>query len=268
MTRMMKIKIIVGSVMMLMGVLSFFLWENFWSEEHQNNQENTTGIVLKETETVEQLQREPAQEVPEEKIPEALPLPASFLISDVPFTVQAPLAQWNDPIFQDACEEASIIMAEAWVNGEMLTGEGVTNEVKKLVKFEKEQFGQAVDTSITDTAWMLDQYYGVTGEVHTDISITDIQQALVQHRIVIVPTDGRKLKNPNFKQPGPTRHMVVIIGYNQQTKELITNDPGTRKGEGYRYPEMVLYDAILDYATGDHIPVTSTAKVMLTVGKN
>ncbi len=252
---------------MLMGILSFFLWENFQPKEHRNNQENTVGIVLKET--VEQPRREPTQDVLEEKIPEAAPLlPVSFLIPDVPFTVQAPLAQWNDPMFQDACEEASIIMAEAWVNGEVLTGEGVTNEVKKLVKFEKEQFGQAVDTSITDTAWMLDQYYGVTGEVHTDISITDIQRALVQHHIVIVPTDGRKLKNPNFKQPGPTRHMVVIIGYDQQTKELITNDPGTRKGEGYRYPETVLYDAILDYVTGDHVPVTSTAKVMLTVGKS
>jgi hypothetical protein len=115
---------------------------------------------------------------------------------------------------------------------------------------------------------MLDQYYGVMGEIQTDISIADIQEALANHRIVIVPTDGRKLKNPNFKQPGPTHHMVVIIGYDQQTKELITNDPGTRKGEGYRYPEMVLYSAILDYATGNHVPVTSTAKVMLTVGKS
>lgn len=196
------------------------------------------------------------------------PLPQMVLIPGVPFTVQAPLAQWSDPMFQDACEEASIIMAEAWVNGVTLTKDGVTEEIQILEKFEKKQFGQAIDTSIADTAWLSDQYYGVMGEVHTGITVTDMKRALAMNKIVIVPTDGRKLKNPNFKQPGPTRHMLVIVGYDSVTKEFIVNDPGTRLGKSYRYPEAVLYDAILDYPTGDHLPVTSTDKVMLMVSRD
>ncbi len=36
----------------------------------------------------------------------------------VPFIVQAPRAQWIDPRFQDACEEASLCpLAHAWLNG-------------------------------------------------------------------------------------------------------------------------------------------------------
>ena len=96
----------------------------------------------------------------------------------------------------------------------------------------------------------------------------DIKKALSENRLVIVPTDGQKLKNPNFTQPGPPRHMLVIVGYDDTTREFITNDPGTRKGEGYRYSQDVLYEAILDYPTGKHLPVTSSDKVMLTVGED
>nr|MBP7060471.1 C39 family peptidase [Candidatus Moranbacteria bacterium] len=130
------------------------------------------------------------------------------------------------------------------------------------------KFGQAVDTSIIDTGVLLKSYFGITSAVvHTSVTIEDIKRALADHQIVIVPTDGRKLQNPHFKQPGPPRHMLVIIGYNDETREFTVNDPGTRKGQGYRYPQTVLFDALLDYATGKHIPVASADKVMLTVSR-
>lgn len=192
--------------------------------------------------------------------------PKQYLISDVPFMVQAPFAEWSDPIFQDACEEASIIMARAWVEGALLTKEQAKKDIVALAKYQKKIFGHSVDTSIEDTRNLLEDSLGVTNsEVHRGVTIIDIEEALASNRIVIVPTDGRKLKNPNFKQPGPTRHMLVIVGYDTETKEFIVNDPGTRKGEGYRYAEVVLYDAMLDYPTGKHAEAKSTDKVMLTV---
>lgn len=212
----------------------------------------------------------------EEPIAEApvLPLMAPFVppkqyrISDVPFTVQAPFAEWSNPIFQDACEEASILMAQAWVEGVLLTKEQAKKDIEILAKYEKKQFGHAVDTSIEDTESLLRDVLGVkNSKVQRGVTITDIQEALASEQLVIVPTDGRKLKNPNFKQPGPTRHMLVIVGYDTETKEFIVNDPGTRKGEGYRYDQSVLHDAILDYPTGKHAEAKSTDKVMLVVGK-
>ncbi len=192
----------------------------------------------------------------------------SSLIKDVPFTVQAPFAEWSNPLFEDACEEASVTMAAYWISGKPLSREVAKKEILALAEWQRKKFGQAVDTSAQDTLLLLSDYYGVTsGKVVTKVTTADMTGALRAGKLVIVPADGRKLKNPNFKQPGPTHHMVVVVGYDSATKEFITNDPGTRAGERFRYPAERLYQAILDYATGDHVAVTSTDKVMLVITK-
>jgi hypothetical protein len=205
-------------------------------------------------------------EVISEPLPIVQELPTRHLISGVPFTVQAPFAEWYDPIFQDACEEASIIMAEAWVERTVLTRAIAKERITKLASHQKKQYGHSVDTGIDDTAKLLREVLGVdTSSVKRGIEIRDIQDVVSEDQIVIVPTDGRKLGNPNFKAPGPPRHMLVIVGYDRETHEFIVNDPGTRRGEGFRYPETVLYGAILDYPTGKHATATSKDKVMLMV---
>ena len=263
MTKMMKVTI--KAIFLLGAVISGGL---FWWWQENRFRPTEPVPAMEKTEPVVTEEREPAVVMKEELPLQPKPLPSSWLIPDVPFTVQAPFAEWNDPIFQDACEEASMVMAEAWVTGTVLTKESAKKNIQALAVFQKKKFGHSMDTSIQDTASLLDEYLHVFGMVRTGIEKDDIKRALSENRLVIVPTDGRKLKNPNFKQPGPPRHMLVIIGYDTATQEFITNDPGTRKGEGYRYPEDVLYGAILDYPTGKHAPVTSTDKVMLTVGED
>ncbi len=239
----------------------------FWLWQSNRFVPQEPTVVSEKQEPVVVESREPILKK-EELLPEPKPLPVSWLISPVPFTVQAPFGEWGDPVFQDACEEASMIMAEAWATGETLTKESAKAKIQALATFQKKKFGHAVDTSIQDTAWLLNEYFHVFGTVRTSIEKEDIKKALSENRLVIVPTDGQKLKNPNFTQPGPPRHMLVIVGYDDTTREFITNDPGTRKGEGYRYSQDVLYEAILDYPTGKHLPVTSSDKVMLTVGED
>lgn len=193
-------------------------------------------------------------------------LPEQYRIPAVPFTVQAPFAEWSDPVFQDACEEASIIMAAAWVSGKTLTKEQAKKDIEALAQYQKKSFGHSVDTSVRDTEKLLQDFLKVsTTEVKRGVTVQDIEEALAADKIVLAPTDGRKLKNPNFTQPGPPRHMVVVVGYDDAAEEFIVNDPGTRKGEGYRYDQAVLYEAILDYPTGKHAEAKSTDKVMLTV---
>ena len=256
----MKRSLVWGSVAMLV-----LFWAFLWRRQKEvppapvsNSEEQIQAVVVP-------ISPKPVIPLPVQIRPVAT-LPDSFLIPNVPFTLQAPNAEWGNPTFQDACEEAAIIMAEAWVNKKTLSKESVKKEIEALVVFEKKKFGQAVDTSLADTSWLLRNYFSLTtSEVKTGITIDDIREAVAASRIVIVPTDGQKLKNPNFKQPGPARHMVLITGYDTKTKEFIANDPGTRKGKDYRYPEAVLFEAILDYATGNHVPVISRDKVMLTV---
>lgn len=262
---MMKSNIVIGLIGAGLGLAAWGAWNSYFREASEE-QKSTLATVSEVTSVI--VTAPPTMTLEEAETKKEVIVPPAFLIPAVPFTVQAPLGQWQDPIYQDACEEASLAMARAWVQGKKLTKEGSTEEIKKLTLFERKKFGQAVDTSIEDTAWLLENYHGIrTGSVERGITIDDIKRALASEKIVIVPTDGRKLKNPNFKQPGPTRHMLVITGYESEKKIFIVNDPGTRKGEGYQYGEAVLYDAIIDYETGNHVPLTSTDKVMLVIGK-
>lgn len=210
-------------------------------------------------------EQEPAQAGPE---PAEMEVPESSLIAGVPFTVQAPFGEWDDPISQNGCEEASLVMAEHWLSGKTLTKEIVKREIAALASYEKKRLGHSIDTSAEDTLKLFQDYYDIAaGEVRTDIGLADIGEALAAGSIVIVPADGRKLQNPYFTQPGPTTHMLVIFGYDAKTREFIVNDPGTRHGAGYRYDEDILYGAILDYPTGDHLPIRSVRKSMIVIGK-
>lgn len=187
----------------------------------------------------------------------------------VPFTSQAPIGEWSDTHFQNGCEEASLLMVERWYTGKSLTKEEAKEEILRIEKFEEKRFGTFIDTSIEDTQKILEEYYGIkSSRIARDTAIEDIVKAVEENNLVVLPADGRKLKNPNFRQPGPPRHMLVVIGYDAVTKEFITNDPGTRNGMNYRYNENILYNAILDYPTGDHAPVKSESKVMLVVSQS
>ncbi|MBP9698268.1 MAG: hypothetical protein KBD65_03695, partial [Candidatus Moranbacteria bacterium] len=164
----------------------------FWLWQSNRFVPQEPTVVSEKQEPVVVESREPILKK-EELLPEPKPLPVSWLISPVPFTVQAPFGEWGDPVFQDACEEASMIMAEAWATGETLTKESAKAKIQALATFQKKKFGHAVDTSIQDTAWLLNEYFHVFGTVRTSIEKEDIKKALSENRLVIVPTDGQKL---------------------------------------------------------------------------
>jgi hypothetical protein len=103
--------------------------------------------------------------------------------------------------------------------------------------------------------------------VSKEVNVRSIVTELRAGNIVLVPANGQKLNNPHYKTPGPERHMLVVRGYNPATDEFITNDPGTKMGEGYRYPSEVLLDAAIDYPTGNHEPIVEAKKAMIIVSK-
>jgi hypothetical protein len=186
----------------------------------------------------------------------------TLIQQDVFFTVQAPSNNWSVKLFQDACEEVSMLMAFEWSHGnKTLSVEDVMWKISLMAKYEEVTFKSSVDLSIADTALMLRDYWNVSNvSLIRDASKEAIIDVLYDNAIVIVPTNGKALHNPFFTAGGPDEHMLVIIGYDPQTKEFITNDPGTSRGEKYRYQEDVLYDAIRDYPTGDHKSIEGVQK--------
>ncbi len=132
---------------------------------------------------------------------------------------------------------------------------------------EHERFDGAIDTSAADTAQFFTEYYGHTAEVRKDVTMIDLYRILSNGSIIIAPTNGKMLGNPHFTNGGPDRHMLVIVGYNKDNREFITNDPGTRVGRGYKYKDTMLYNAIRDYETGVKKEIVGTSKNIIVVKK-
>lgn len=175
----------------------------------------------------------------------------------IPFTSQAPLFEWNDPRQQDACEEASVLMSISWIyNIPVYSQEMWRDRIVALAEFQQDNYGENRDTSLEDTSsWIFEDYfeYNNTKIINIDSPLKIIEE-LEKGNILLIPTNGQELKNPNFSGEGPERHMVLVKGYDYENEEFITNDPGTRNGKDYRYNKDLLFKAIRIYKTGYHIP--------------
>ncbi|OGE87596.1 MAG: hypothetical protein A3J07_02665 [Candidatus Doudnabacteria bacterium RIFCSPLOWO2_02_FULL_49_13] len=210
----------------------------------------------------------PASQSPSTPAGQASALPGYVLLT-VPFTAQAPTANWSDPRQQDGCEEASLIMAYAWTQGKTsISASEAEKTIIAMSEFEKETYGNYLDLGAADTAKLMTDYYHYDNHtVKSGITIEDIKKELAAGKLVITPANGQKLNNPNFTGAGPLTHMLVVIGYDEAKKQVITNDPGTRNGKGYRYSYNIFFNALVDYKTGYHEDQTGRPKAMIVVEK-
>ncbi len=200
--------------------------------------------------------------------PTPIPLDISVFNNDVPFTVQAPLGEWGDPKQQDACEEAAILMGVKWARNETIDSpQQAKDEIIKIADYQIEKYGDSRDTSSLDSVERIAKGYFNFQKVDFKENITamDIIRELQNGNLVITPMNGQAMNNPHFTAPGPERHMVLIIGYDLNSKEFITNDAGIAPGKDYRYPIDVFYNAIRDYQTGYHIPIEGELKNMIVI---
>ncbi len=191
----------------------------------------------------------------------------SIVLYEVPFTSQAPFGEWYDPKQQDGCEEASALMAVKWARGENLDRNIAKDEIISISDYQALYYQEYRDTSAADTKErIINKYFEYEdAEIKNNILISDIINELDSGNIIITPMNGRALGNPYFTPPGPDRHMLVIIGYDREKREFITNDPGTKRGENYHYNMEVLYNAIRDYPTGFHEEIIEVKKNMIVV---
>ena len=95
----------------------------------------------------------------------------------------------------------------------------------------------------------------------SDKAIGQIKRAVADGKLVIVPTAGRKLGNPNFTAPGPLYHMLVITGYTNDG-QFIVNDPGIWQGAGWQYSTGTVMNAIGDWNGGDPAHGTTTVLIV------
>jgi hypothetical protein len=191
------------------------------------------------------------------------------LIENVPFTSQAPYGDWDDSRQQNGCEEASVLMAIRWARGETLSKDQALSSITGISDWLTKKYGESRDTSAEDTInWIIKDYFKYDKvKLVRQMTVTDIIKELNNGHLIITPMNGQIMNNPNFRAPGPPRHMIVIRGYDPEKQEFITNDPGTRNGELYRYDAKLLYNAIRDYPTGYHEIINEIEKDMIVIWK-
>lgn len=176
-------------------------------------------------------------------------LPAQVNI-DMPFYTQAPYSNWDYP-WQEACEEASVLLVANEYKDMNLDREAYNAELLRLVDWEIEVFGAYEHTTVAQTVEMIETQYGLETVVHEDPSFEDFQKILASGHLIIAPFAGKLLYNPNFQNGGPIYHMVVVKGYDADKMQIVTHDVGTRNGADYVYSWETIQNALHDYHDTD-----------------
>ena len=197
--------------------------------------------------------------VPDVQQIEEITLPSQAYIK-VPFTSQAPDGNWDNP-YQEACEEAAVIMVDYFLRESDLSTDQANREIVQLTTWE-EAHGYKYDVSLEELAAIVEEYYNYETRISDDVSTESIMHEIAKGNPVIIPAAGRDLGNPYFSGQGPWYHMLVVTGYNW--RHFITNDPGTKHGYEYKYKHRVLLDAIHDW-TGEKKDIRNGAKRMLII---
>lgn len=251
------------AVLLAAGFLSRVRIRDAWENFRKPDVPSATFVDPKTGESFP-LAEPNGQPVPDSVKPAPVPerqLPSELNIA-VPFTTQAPHANW-DADHEDFCEEAAVLMAgRSFAKQTIASRDDAETALQDLKMRELELFGYFKDTTAAETAQLLEDQYPVQTELLRDPTIEQLKRALADGQLVLVPSAGRQLKNPNFKRPGPLYHMLVLKGYTEDG-QFITNDPGTRKGADYVYPFERVMTAMHDWNGGD---VETGAKVVIAVG--
>lgn len=177
--------------------------------------------------------------------------PPSEINLNVPFFPQAPDADWSMP-WQEACEEAAVLLAYYYVTGQSPTKEEFKADIQKLVDWEIENYGQYEHTDVEQTIgmllanWSLDIGHWTLLE---NPSVEDLKAELAQGNPIVAPFAGRQLGNPFYSGEGPLYHMMVIKGYDEEN--FITNDVGTKRGENFIYPYETIMSAMHEWDDED-----------------
>ncbi|PIZ57244.1 hypothetical protein COY23_01725 [bacterium (Candidatus Torokbacteria) CG_4_10_14_0_2_um_filter_35_8] len=180
----------------------------------------------------------------EETPPKEQPLKKTVFLP-APYTCQAPFAQW-DYLHENACEEAALLIVHYYLSGKKFKDNFIPRdladkEIKEMVASQMKIFGRHKDLYEKDFVKFIKKYYGYKNiKVIHNTQTINIKKELSKGNPVIIPARAKLLQNPYYHHPG--YHMLVAIGYDKSGK-IITNDPGTKRGQNYKYDPKILKKA-------------------------
>ncbi|OGH58862.1 MAG: hypothetical protein A2725_03890 [Candidatus Magasanikbacteria bacterium RIFCSPHIGHO2_01_FULL_33_34] len=176
----------------------------------------------------------------------SISLPVFSKSLSVPFTIQAPEQNWSQP-WQDACEETTIAMVDFFYAKNTFTTESAKTEILKIINIKNKFIGESLDENAKTILTLINNFLPWEAHIKANPTLEELKYEIDNDRPIILPVHGRYLYNPFFKNGGPDYHTLVISGYDDSTKEFITQEPGTRYGLDFRYSYDTIMNAIHDF---------------------
>ena len=239
-SRVRKILLIFGGMLAIAGI--FFLVFRLQAKIKQKKLPAVAATPIEETAVFRSSNAAGVATVKTAETPPAPVLPAKYLL-DVQFQPQAPYGNWSET-YENACEEAAIIIVLHYYNQQPLTKELMKNEIDAAVAWQITNWGTHADLNADQMLTLAQNYFKLSGQVVRNYQLEDLKKYISSGLPIIAPTAGRRLGNPNFRGAGPEYHNIVIIGFDDDQGIFITNDPGTRNGKSYIYKYQTVLSAI------------------------
>jgi len=143
-------------------------------------------------------------------------LPQQYLLS-IPFTSQAPEKNWAEP-WQDACEEASLLMLDAYYKGYNLSPLFARDEILKMVAWE-EQKRWGTSISITDIKLMAEDYFHLNKNTEN--------------------TKTQKTRRHENTEESERFFKIVKAGFSHKRKQLWSNLAKQLKVESFKVKSVI-----------------------------
>ena len=189
----------------------------------------------------------------------------------VPYTSEIPNGRWIKP-WNNACEEATIIMVEQFYAGNTSTKFSrarATKLMSPLFPIERKLFGTDADSDAAQNAKIINDYTSFSAYIIDDPTIEQIQNELSAGRPVISFHYGYDLHNPNipWRRGGSYYHVMALVGFDEARQEFIVNDPGNDKsGLDYHYKYAIITSSLHDLNIKTH-KANGPARVLFTAPK-
>lgn len=188
---------------------------------------------------------------PEVKGPNhAVPRVPPMVLLPVPYIAEAPEGKWVGP-WKNGCEEASLAMVKAFYEHKsVVTADDAQRVMNRYFKLQDERWGSNANADAVrmEELSVLAQDFSVRAVEHP--TVESIEAELFAGHPVIALLNGKRLGNRNipFLANGSYYHVLVVVGYDREKREFITNDDGDEKeGQGRRYGYELFLGSLADY---------------------
>ncbi|MES2059896.1 MAG: C39 family peptidase [Patescibacteria group bacterium] len=210
----------------------------------------------------------PAEIVAFKSAPKAEANNKNRVVLAVPYISEAPEGIWKQP-WANACEEASVMMVDEFYKGSKSVSVAHAKEyMLNLFAEEEVRYESSRNADGLQIADMSRRFASFNAELKENPTMDEIKAEIKAGRPVITLHRGFDLHNPNieFSPTLSSYHTIVVVGFDDDKKVFITNDPGDEKaGANHEYGYDLFMNSLHDYNAADNLADGTPSAVFTSI---